>query len=395
MKRIVTFVFDVVFPSVDVYSDLSLIIGWIVNGHWKYAISMSMPVLLQFIFTIQKWIRLEKPESKKWSWLFLFLQCWPQWRAICAMNLDFKNDKKAEAKKKELMKEVTTTEPYLEAWPSIIIMTVIWVSASDVNATSFNNYTYHCEAYPEKNRCAVFGGFGGAPWFFITYAISIITGSFGITKFLQVGPFSVLSNEGTLGGIFKWRFLLTYLAVMFLILTKGFLIGVFINNDYMSEALGTWSGTQTLIATSALLFGLIIIPKMIFAFASIASSTGCNKKFFRIISNYSRAWVLPIATYLVIRPRKISCCSKQKCLKNELGVSKKLTSINMALTVLIYVAFISYFFVTVISGPSAFRVLITILFVPSLILSLVFNIIFLLFDEKCCRDHRSFLFGET
>jgi len=384
MKRIVpSFVFDVVFPSLDVYSDLSLIIEWFIKRHWIYAISMSMPVLLQFLFTIHKWVRLEKSESKKWSWLFLLIQFWPQWRAIRAMNLDCKNDEKAERKKKELMREVTSTEPYLEAWPSIIIMTVIMVSAS---FTPYGPSAYLCEEDPEQNRCAVFGGFGGSFWFFTTYSISVFTGSLGITKFVQVGPFSVLSNEGALGGICKWRFFFAYLAVMFSIVTKGLLIGTFIGFSGRTEfrnALGTSETTQTLIATSALLFGLLVIPNLIFAFASIASSTGFNMKFFKIIFNYPAAWMLPIATYFAIGPRKISCCSKQKCLKNELGVSKKLSAINMTLTVMIYAAFISYFYVGV-SVKGGFGLFISVVFVPILISGLVFNIIFLLLDEKCC-----------
>ena len=90
---------------------------------------MTIPILLQFLFTIYKWYKLEKKEIKKWSWLILLLQFWPQWRAIRIMRLDFKNDPRTGDKKKELMREVTTTEPFLEAWPSIIIMTIIWLSA--------------------------------------------------------------------------------------------------------------------------------------------------------------------------------------------------------------------------------------------------------------------------
>ena len=395
MKRIApSIVFDVVLPTLDVYSDLSLIIGWLVGGHWKYAISMSIPVLLQFLFTIQKWVRLEKSKSKKLSWLLLLLQFWPQWRAIRAINLDFKNDKKAHAKKKELMREVTTTEPYLEAWPSIIIMTVIYVSTLYVGVPfGYPDQDWWCEKHPDQmNRCAVFGGFGGVPWFFTTYVISIITGSLGITKFLQVGPFSLLSNEGALGGICKWRFFLAYLAVMFSIVTKGFLIGIFISFARWSTGImhrfGTSDDTQTLIALLADLFIIFIVPNLIFAFVSIASSTGLNKKFFKIIFNYPAAWMLPIATYFVIGPLKISCCLKQKYLKNELGVSKKLSAINMTLTVLIYVAIIFYFHSTLLLFLLKYShdifVILLIPFVPSLILSLIFNIIFLLLDEKCC-----------
>ena len=43
IKRIAhSFIFDVALPSVDVYSDLSLIIPWYWNGHYKYAASMTL-----------------------------------------------------------------------------------------------------------------------------------------------------------------------------------------------------------------------------------------------------------------------------------------------------------------------------------------------------------------
>ena len=130
IKRIVpSFILDVTLPSMDVYSDFSLVVGWYLNGHFKYAISMTVPILLQFLSTIYKWVRLEKRKNKIWSWPILILQFWPQWRAIQVMRLDFKNDPKAEEKKKELMREITTTEPFLEAWPSIIIMTIIFLFA--------------------------------------------------------------------------------------------------------------------------------------------------------------------------------------------------------------------------------------------------------------------------
>ena len=395
MKRIApSIVTDVFLPTLDVYSDLSLIFGWLFGGHWKYAISMSIPVLLQFLFTIQKWIRLEKPESKKWSWLLLLLQCWPQWRAVRVMNLNFKNDRKFEEKKKELMMEVTSTEPYLEAWPSIIIMTVIMVYAMDGRNNPDPSQEF-CEMHPENRQCAVFGGFGGSPWFFTTYSISVITGSLGITKFLQVGPFSVLSNEGTLSGICRWRFILAYLAVMLSIVTKGLLIGIFISvttSSYVvQEILGIPNGTQSVIAMTALLFGFFMIPNLIFAFGSIASSTGINKKFIKIIANYPAAWMLPIATYFVIGSRKMPCCSKDKRQKNELVFSKKFSAINMTLTVLIYAAFISFFYTPRSTGQYANRPLnpysdelLYAYFIPVLMLSLTFNIIFLLLDEKCC-----------
>ena len=60
----------------------------------------TVPLLLQFSSTAYKWFKLEKSESKKWSWTILLLQFWPQWRAIRIMRLDFRNEEKAEEKRK-------------------------------------------------------------------------------------------------------------------------------------------------------------------------------------------------------------------------------------------------------------------------------------------------------
>ena len=65
MKRIApSIVSDVLYPILDVHFDLSFIIGWFIDSQWMCATSVSMPVLLQFLFAIQKWVRLEKSEVR-------------------------------------------------------------------------------------------------------------------------------------------------------------------------------------------------------------------------------------------------------------------------------------------------------------------------------------------
>ena len=77
---------------------------------------------------------------------------------------------------------------------------------------------------------------------------------------------------------------------MFPIDTKGVLIEIFISfaryHPGIRYALATSDDTQSLVAMSALLFGLLIIPNLIFAFLSIAITTEFNKKFCKIIFNY-------------------------------------------------------------------------------------------------------------
>ena len=149
---------DVILPTFDVYSDFSLAIGWFWNGHWKFAISMLIPVVLQFVSTIYKWIRLEKTNSKRWTWIPLVLQFWPQWRALRIINLDRKDTIKADEKKKELKREVTSTEPFLEAFTSLLIMTVILMIS--INDKSFTDF---CIANPEYKECPEYNNSQSAP----------------------------------------------------------------------------------------------------------------------------------------------------------------------------------------------------------------------------------------
>ena len=349
--------------------------------------------------------------------VILLLQFWPQWRAIRIMRLDFKNDPKTENKKKELMREFTTTEPFLEAWPSIIIMTIIWLSAlydrsfSDYCSTVYgyipntgngykdeecNEYLEsgyqppnYCTNHPENDRCAVYGGLGGQPWFFTTYAISIITGSLGITKFLQVGPFSVLTSEGASKGICKCRFFLAFMAVMTSMVMKGLFIGVFFNYisiEYVQfydkpfyenpgyQKLGTSDKQEAKIRMLLLLAGLLVLTNLLFSWISICCSTGFNKKLTQVILAYPATWMLPIATYFMIGPQKSYCCSKTNVHQYHLGFSKPCTIINIILTVTMYAGIFTYFAYYFLWGYTGMV----------LLLSLVFNIAFMLSDLKCC-----------
>ena len=316
------------------------------------------------------------------------------------------------------MREVTTTEPFLEAWPSIIIMTIIWLYAindrsfsnhclyeagynstiRDYNDNECNEYLHsnfqppiYCTNHPENNRCAVYGGFGGMPWFFTTYSISIITGALGITKFLQVGSFSVLTSEGALSGICKCRFFLAFMAVMTSMATNGVFIGIFF---YILSTNGLWqrslqkslleplgvsgleseeSRTEARIILLLILGGLLILPNLLLSWISIGCSTGFNKKLIQVILAYPAAWMLPITTYFVIGPQKSCCCTKTDTDRYHLGFSKSYTIINIIITIMMY-AFILIFI--------GYRL--AIYFGPVLFLSLVFNIAFMLSDLECC-----------
>ena len=341
LRRVLpSLLFNVLLPTVDVYSDLSLIIPWYLANHWKYALSMTLPLVLQFASTIYKWFQFECPKQKRWTWILLLIQLWPQWRAIRVLKLLYKNDKTHQKKQIELLREIGSTEAFLEASPSIIIMTIIWVSLGDAVYIA-NEIDCSANNIPtiKKNACAVFGGFGGVEWFFMTYAISVFTGGLGITKFLQIGPCSMLTEEGPLGGTLTGGFILTYLAVMFSLLTKGLFIAIFVGSlqwrfPFLFFGFSDRQSVPFVFTVILLmLFLFTLLPNILMSFVIILYTTGCNaKKFFKTIVGYPSIWLLPTVTYFAVGPRKGSeCCrrKKTKSQKCEIGFSKLCTIINL------------------------------------------------------------------
>ena len=334
---------------------------------------MTVPLLLQFVSTIYKWIKIEKREDKKWSWIFLILQLWPQLRAIRVIRLLYKNDPKANDQKEEFNSEVGCIEPFLEAWPSFIIMTIICFSTL---------------AGPDQgvNREAVFGN--SLPKFFAPYGISAFSCCFGITKLLQIGPCPVLSEEGILGGVLNCRFIIHFLAVMYSTLTKAVCIAfvmVISKSDNENGMPIFGNGLPNAVRYSALL--LLFLPNLAMSIFSIAKSTGFSKNFFEVLFRYPALWLLPVATYFVIGPQDVtvaSClCNNKSVSYRHLGISGSLTAFNLALTFGIYIPTI------LIGFPMDFlRLDAPLWFFTPFVLVLVLGWIFtgLSFQYYCCSD---------
>ena len=292
---------------------------------------MTVPLLLSFLSITYKWYRIEEPQDKRWSWVFLLLQCWPQIRALRVIRKLYNGHPNANEEKRRFSCELRSIEPFLEAWPSLIIMTAIWTYA--INDRTYLHGCTQPEDYYKYNACAVFGGNKNTfsfVWYWITYSISVIVGSMGITKLLQTGPCPILTEEGRLGGILTCSFLTHFLAVGLCMISKATFIGLSVLVSFVPYIL------------IPMLFLLTIVPNIILSFISIARSTGCNKKFFRIILDHPAIWLLPAATFFAVGPKTGKwgdcLCCKNSAEGSLIGISGKLTVINVILTLVMYIA---------------------------------------------------------
>ena len=340
--------FDVLLPMVDMYGDTSLVISWYLRSHYIFATAMMIPMFLNYLFTSFKWCSFEEKETKWWSWTLVVLQFWQPWRAMKIIRLLYKNDPQAQAKKREMMKEVSNIEPFFESVPAVLIMTCLWNHGNggmenylhdqsseihDLNIThdsvcNISDYSSNMGlntgmSLEENNYCAIFGGFGGPEWFMTTYLISILTASFGITKFLLHGPCSILTTNGLFGGLLTWRFMMAFTATMFSLLSKVFILMALTNS------------TKNNLPIYALSFvSVCIVPNVLLAIVNISMATGWNKTLIKVILKYPTILFLPVFTNFTVGPRRISnrVTSQENVGQSHLMISAPMTAVNIVLT---------------------------------------------------------------
>ena len=305
---------------------------------------------------------------------------------------------RAQDKKKKLKRDITSLEPFLESVPAILIMTIIWTM--NFSTTRYDEELgwilcpkLNCSAMTlsmeDKNKCAVFGD--NVTWFFTAYSISVLAGSFGIIKFLQDGPCSVLPTDGLLDGIFTWRFTLAYFSTMFSLVSKVMFPGILM----WGTGCGKWikissciQDNDPLISTLNLVLIFVafcILPNIILSVTCVAVSNGISRGL-KILVEYPSLIFLPVITFYVVGPRKLACCSKNQdnTQRHQLVVSKKLSAINVV------ISFIGYGLVACLSTIGVYSAryvsLIAAVFVPVLILGIILTFGFL-YIESCCSPN--------
>ena len=330
--------------------------------------------------------------------MLVVLQLWQQWKALKIMYMFYKKDKCAEEKKKLMLKEVSSIEPFFESIPSILIMTCIWIHG--IGSRSAASVSYICSdsngidgAY--ANFCAIFDGLGGAEWFFTTYGVSILAGSLGICKFLQNGPVANLPSN-----MMNWRFVIAFLSICFALVAKGLFGGLLISLIWEDGIYSIKNRTFSFILIN-------VLPNILLAVIGIAKVTGFNKMMLKTIMDYPAFLVLPTFTNFAVGPAEISRCGKSKKLpkQHQIVVSRSLTAVNSMLTVICYglgiastvlMQSVAYngvpsydrFWILLVRHPDEIFVSLLFLFSPVLFMSLLFTMIFFCFDriKKCCPD---------
>ena len=312
MKLVIpTAIFNVALPLADVGTDIKLLITWYYLGHWKFATAMLVPCLMNYIFSMNAWWRLESAEDKKKTWVFVLLSIWKEYRAVMIIVEAFRNVRSAQRKKEDLVREIGGLEPILEAVPTVCVL-------------------LYCFAWNSSNyRSGDDELFGDKNLFFATFFLSLFSGGFGVASFLLNSPFALIPCEGPLSGILTWRFLVAFIACSLTIFSKMCLfifaiVDIGLNDTYFYMVV---------------LFTFLFLLPSLLSMTSIMCLTGCEKKVFQMYGQYPTILFLPLFTFFTIGPSNIECCSKRRNISNrkQVSVSKTLTITNIVINIVIVV----------------------------------------------------------
>ena len=138
-------------PTVDVYTDIALSArlysstvthvsyqnGILVTtevSHPIWASSLLIPFIINYMLGWYAWVHTEwNKESKKYTWIFAILGCYPQLLASRIIWLFWAKPKRAEKEKKHLERNIMQNEVYTEAVPTSFIMIFLLMATENLS----------------------------------------------------------------------------------------------------------------------------------------------------------------------------------------------------------------------------------------------------------------------
>jgi hypothetical protein len=277
-------VFNVLLPSLDVYSDIALIVKFISSDHYNWAGLLIVPFTLNYLLTWGVWWRLDK--MKKKYWIAVALACYPQFRAVKVILSIWRNSsEKALEKKRTLEREVSEYEVFAESAITAVVMTYLMMTG--VGSREFHDLIIGKDYSVDLIL------------FFTAYATSIISTSLGLAKCLKVGPCHVLAEKGAVGGLLTVRFLTLMISIGVTLSSKGSLLSILSRPD----------------STGKLLYpalSMMFLPGLILALMSLFH----NKDWIKIIKSiisYPSLILFPVFTHYTFSANgKSFCCRKEE-----------------------------------------------------------------------------------
>ena len=187
----------VLLPTVDVGTDLELAIIWF-STRRAWSISIICTIIGHTICSAILWYFLEPGSRKRYSWIFVISQTYPQYRAAFIIY-DFITkcpDEAAKERRSIYDQKIGTIEPFIESVPQVIILTASWFSAWGTLTGNLDDITALEQVMREENEHTWHGYFNIPTLFYVSFSVSCFSAAWGVTMFFKKGPMRFLPEDG-------------------------------------------------------------------------------------------------------------------------------------------------------------------------------------------------------
>ena len=309
-------VLDIGLPTSDVFSDIIGIITLYQAGLAPYATRLLMPLILNVVFTTFAWWRMDSPQEKRFTWALLLMQLWPQYRAVKIILKILKEDQTYIEDKFILERDVSILEPFIESVPTVWIIVMLLL-----------------DVFNRKGQAAIAGereeDYNKV---FIQLALSFISSSIGIAKFLKVGPCKIFPVGGSVAGYITGRYLVLLCAIASSIIAKALLL---------TTSVFVWSGLiQTLFGYEReshsegriYFLGVHILPHFLWSLVLAWMALRNIKSLWITLRTYPQIFLVGVFTPFVFGPKQLYCCSTPEIEVGRIAFSKQGTIVNLIIT---------------------------------------------------------------
>ena len=198
-------VLDIVLPTVDTFSDSIFAIRAFSMGHPGIGIMMLSPVLINLCFNMYLWkfTNFDNEEEKRYSWMLVILNFWPQYQVVKLLVSIYKGTSTTQWKTRQhrIKMELSYIEPFVEAVPQYFISLCIYTMLLHRSNHSVNLDKFFTDVWwtNDNEIIQVFGkeslGINNAIMFPITLSLSFLSGVKCVADYLINGPMSMLSDK--------------------------------------------------------------------------------------------------------------------------------------------------------------------------------------------------------
>ena len=161
------------------------------------------------------------------------------------------------------------TEPFLEAVPQVIVLLCIGFLSGIAYPDGYHSYSSKYDGYVDGcvlQNCGIVSLLGPNPdpWFLGTFCLSVFSASFGMTRFLKVGPMTLVPRNS-----YGVSFFIAFFLVAIAIVSKGSALAFLLTYDNRQPPLSIsfWIGACVL--PSFLYVSTYIVDTILYLFQTI------------------------------------------------------------------------------------------------------------------------------